>query len=231
MKINYSRVNLCQVSSTNLKNVACQIVVSLMPCLEGQPAPHIKAVVEILEELVVKNRRLLEGQANELPLLPSLPALEQVNAILQAARGQLTLRAQLQQATDGLRHESLSVRYMTASELNKLLCSNRKEIAAMMIGEESADADVISNLVTALMRGCVEESRTAVSQKLKMACALCLGELGAIDPVKLQVIFSFSDHLCSCGSISSINITKLPPLHHFDTVYPFLYKLQEVYNF
>lgn len=177
----------CQVSSANLKNVACQIVVSLTPSLEGQPAPHLEAVVEILEELVIKNRRLLEDQAKELPLLPSLPALERVNTILHEARGLLSLRSQLKQATDSLRHESLSVRYMTASELKKVLRSKRKEIAAMIIGEASLDADVISCLVSALMRGCVEESRTAMSQKLKMACALCLGELGAVDPVKLQV--------------------------------------------
>lgn len=178
---------LARVSSTHLKNVACQIVVSLTPCLEGQPAPHLNAVVEILEELVIKNRRLLEGQARELPLLPSIPALERINAVLHEARGLLSLRDQLKQATEGLRHESLSVRYMTASELNVVLCSHRKEIASMMIGEDSLDADVISRLVTAIMRGCVEESRTAISQKLRMACALCLGELGAVDPVKLQV--------------------------------------------
>lgn len=178
---------LYQVSSTHLKNVACQIVVSLTPCLEGQPAPHLNAVVEILEELVIKNRRLLEDQVRELPLLPGIPALEKVNSVLHEARGLLSLRDQLRQATEGLRHESLSVRYMTASELNVVLCSHRKEIAVMMIGEDILDADVISRLVTALMRGCVEESRTSMNQRLRMACALCLGELGAVDPVKLQV--------------------------------------------
>ncbi|KAG0625577.1 hypothetical protein M758_2G066000 [Ceratodon purpureus] len=178
---------LARVSSTHLKNVTCQIVVSLTPCLEGEPAPHLNAVVEIMEELVIRNRRLLEGQARELPLLPSIPALEKVNSVLHEARGLLSLRDQLKQAMEGLRHESLGVRYMTASELNVVLRSHRKEIAAMMIGEDSLDADVISRLVTALMRGCVEESRTSMSQKLRMACALCLGELGAVDPVKLQV--------------------------------------------
>ncbi len=159
-----------QVSPISLKNVACQIVVSLMPCLEGQPeelrAPHLGAVVEIL---------------------PSLPVLELVNTVLQEARGVLSLQDQLKQATDGLRHENLSVRYVTAGELNKVLHSKRKDIDAMLLGEAAQDADVISSLVTALLRGCVEESRTAMSQRLKMACAECLGELGAIDPVKLQV--------------------------------------------
>ncbi len=171
--------------------MACQIVVSLMPCLEGQPeelrAPHLGAVVEILEELVIKNGRLLQDQARELPLLPSLPVLELVNSVLQEARGVLSLQDQLKQATDGLRHENLSVRYVTAGELNKVLHSKRKDIDAMLLGEAAQDADVISSLVTALLRGCVEESRTAMSQRLKMACAECLGELGAIDPVKLQV--------------------------------------------
>lgn len=45
MKLNVARVNLCQVFSTNLKNCTCQIVVSLTPCLEGQPKPCTRVVV------------------------------------------------------------------------------------------------------------------------------------------------------------------------------------------
>ncbi|KAL2643558.1 hypothetical protein R1flu_011145 [Riccia fluitans] len=177
---------LAHVAPANVKGVASQIVVALMPCLEGQQDEQNAAAV-VLEELIVRNRAALEDQARELPLLPSLPPLTNVNTVLHEARGSLSLRDQLRRAADGLTHESLSVRYTTASELNKVMRAQRREITAMLVAEVSMDVAVISSLVTALLRGCAEESRRAMSQRLKLACAECLGELGAVDPVKLQV--------------------------------------------
>ncbi|CAM6089350.1 unnamed protein product [Calypogeia fissa] len=177
---------LVRTSPTSARNVASQIVVALMPYLEGQDEEQT-AVVEVLEELVLKNGSFLEDQSHELPILPSLPSLSKVNAVLQRARGSLSLRDQLRRASDGLTHESMSVRYMTGSELRKVMQAQRRDMTTMLAGESAMDVDVVSNLVTALLRGCGEESRTSISQRLKMACAECLGELGAVDPVKLQV--------------------------------------------
>ncbi|KAG6548304.1 hypothetical protein Mapa_010357 [Marchantia paleacea] len=177
---------LAHVAPANVKVVASQIVVALMPCLEGQQDEQNAAAV-VLEELIVRNRAALEDQARELPLLPSLPSLTNVNTVLHEVRGSLSLRDQLRRAADGLSHESMSVRYTTASELSKVMRAQRREITAMLVAEVSMDVAVISSLVTALLRGCAEESRRAMSQRLKLACAECLGELGAVDPVKLQV--------------------------------------------
>ncbi|KAH9318621.1 hypothetical protein KI387_020390 [Taxus chinensis] len=180
---------LAQVSPLSLKHVAPQVVAALMPCLEKeqhQHTLHLDKVVEILEELVIKNRKLLEDQLLELPLLPSLSMLANVNRILREARGSLCFREQLRHAVDGLNHLSLSVRYTTAMELTKLLRARREDVHAMILGEVSSDSDVLSRLITSLLRGCAEESRTLVGQKLKLVCAECLGDLGAVDPVKCQ---------------------------------------------
>ncbi|XP_024518074.1 serine/threonine-protein kinase ATR [Selaginella moellendorffii] len=178
---------LAQVSPANLKTVASQIVVALMPCLESEQSSTIDAAVQILEELILKNRRLLGDQIKELPLLPSLEPLAAVNAVLNEVRGFLSLRDQLLRAGEGLNHESLSLRLVTATELLKLLSSKRNDITALVLRETPADADAVSSLVTRLLRGCSEESRTSAGQKFKLACAECLGGLGAIDPVKLQI--------------------------------------------
>ncbi|XP_057837480.1 serine/threonine-protein kinase ATR isoform X2 [Cryptomeria japonica] len=180
---------LAQVSPLSLKHVAPQVVAALMPCLEKeqhQLTSHVDKVVEILEELVIKNRQLLEEQLLELPLLPSLSKLANVNQMLQEARGSLCFREQLRHAVGGLNHLSLSVRYTTAMELTNLLRARREDVNAMILGEVSSDSDVLSLLITSLLRGCAEESRTPVGQKLKLVCAECLGDLGAVDPVKFQ---------------------------------------------
>ncbi|GBG70226.1 hypothetical protein CBR_g6357 [Chara braunii] len=226
---------LGRVAPANLKSVACQIVVAVLPCLEGEEDedggdcprrsgivllrrkrklgdeegnaseypgcpktpnghqgneknPYLDATVNILKELVVTHKDALEEQLQELPMLPTIPALKGVNAVLEEARGEMTLREQLKRATEGLKHESLSVRYMAAGELKKLMSKKREEINTMVMGEDSgAEAKVVSELVAALLRGCGAEARTAISQQVKMLCTECLGEMGAIDPSRLSV--------------------------------------------
>lgn len=181
---------LARIAPSNLKNIASQIVVALMPCLEAhleEETPHITAVVSVLEELIIRNGRVLEDQICELPLLPTHNKLAKVNGALHDAKGSLSFRDQLQQAVDGISHESLSVQYITARELIKWMRNKRKDLAGMILGENIQDASVVSGLTAALLRGCSEESRTAISQRFRMACAECLGELGAVDPLKLQV--------------------------------------------
>ncbi|XP_024312541.1 serine/threonine-protein kinase ATR [Brachypodium distachyon] len=184
---------LTEVSPTSIKYVMSQVVAAFIPSLERCrecPFAHLSKIVEILEELVLKNSILLKQHIRELPLLPSLPSLSGVNKVIQEARGIMTLQDHLKDAVDGLNHESLNVRYMVACELSKLLKTRREDITALIIGEDVADLDVISALIMTLLKGCAEESRTTVGQRLKLVCADCLGALGAVDPAKFKVISS-----------------------------------------
>uniref|UniRef100_A0ACD5ZFU0 Uncharacterized protein n=1 Tax=Avena sativa TaxID=4498 RepID=A0ACD5ZFU0_AVESA len=182
---------LAEVSPTSIKYVMSQVVAAFIPSLERCrecPSVHLSKIVEILEELIVKNSKLLKQHIRELPLLPSLRSLSEVNKVIQVARGSMTLQDHLKDAVDGLNHESLNVRYMVACELSKLFKARREDITALIIGEDISDLDVISALIMALLKGCAEESRTVVGQRLKLVCADCLGALGAVDPAKFKVI-------------------------------------------
>ncbi|CAL9149410.1 serine/threonine-protein kinase ATR isoform X2 [Musa acuminata AAA Group] len=184
---------LAKLSPSSTKHVISQIVAAFIPCLERckeNPSINLKKIVCILEDLVVENRLLLRQHIRELPLLPTIPALSEVNKVIQEARGSTSLHDQLQDAVDGLNHESLNVRYMMACELSKLLILRREEVTALIADESIVDLDVISSLISSLLRGCAEESRTAVGQRLKLVCADCLGALGAVDPAKFKGIAS-----------------------------------------
>ncbi|RRT68072.1 hypothetical protein B296_00005474 [Ensete ventricosum] len=184
---------LAKLSSSSTKHIISQIVAAFIPCLERckeNPSINLKKIVSILEDLVVENRLLLRQHIRELPLLPSIPGLSEVNKVIQEARGSTSLHDQLQDAVDGLNHESLNVRYMMACELSKLLILRREEVTALIADESIVDLDVISSLISSLLRGCAEESRTAVGQRLKLVCADCLGALGAVDPAKFKGIAS-----------------------------------------
>lgn len=180
---------LATVSPSSTKHVISQVFAALVPFLERETensSSHMSKIVEILEELVVENNIILKQHIREFPTVPNVPALAKVNKVIQEARGSMTLKDQLHDVKEGLKHENLNVRYMVASELSKLLNLKRGEFMAFFIKEGDSAMDVMSSLITSLLKGCAEESRTFVGQRLKLICADCLGALGAIDPAKIK---------------------------------------------
>ncbi|XP_021753008.1 serine/threonine-protein kinase ATR-like isoform X1 [Chenopodium quinoa] len=180
---------LAMLSPSSAKHVIFQVFSALIPFLEKEkdkPSMHLDKIVDVIEELVCENKDILKQHIREFPLLPSIPALIKVNQVIQEARGSMTLKDQLRDAADGLNHENLNVRYMVACELSKLLNLRNEDVAATIGTEMGLDITVLSSLITSLLRGCSEESRTSVGQRLKMVCADCLGALGAVDPAKVK---------------------------------------------
>ncbi|XP_068493011.1 serine/threonine-protein kinase ATR isoform X2 [Phaseolus vulgaris] len=180
---------LSKVSPASIKHIISQVFASLLPFLERDkenPSIHLDKVVTILEELVLENRVILKQHICEFPPLPSIPALTEVNKAIEDARGTMTLKDQLRDVVDGLNHENLNVRYMVMCELRKLLDSRWKDVTDLITAEAGSDLDVLSSLITSLLRGCAEESRTTVGKRLKLVCADCLGSLGAVDPAKVK---------------------------------------------
>lgn len=180
---------LATVSPSSTKHVISQVFAALVPFLEketGNMPSHTSKIVEILEELVVENKVILKQHIREFPTVPNVPALAEVNKVIQEARGLMTLKDQLHDVVEGLKHENLNVRYMVASELSKLLNLKREEFMALFIKEGDSAMDIMSSLITSLLKGCAEESRTMVGQRLKLICADCLGALGAVDPAKIK---------------------------------------------
>ncbi|XP_074312882.1 serine/threonine-protein kinase ATR isoform X2 [Silene latifolia] len=173
-------------SPASVKHVIFQVFASLIPFLDKEEKDNLQKMVDILEELVCENKVILKTHIREFPLLPSITALEKVNKVIHEARGSMTLKDQLQRAADGLNHENLNVRYMVACELKKLLNLRKEEVARLIGTEMSLELNVLSSLITSLLRGCAEESRTLLGQRLKMVSADCLGALGAVDPAKIR---------------------------------------------
>ncbi|XAR72671.1 Non-specific serine/threonine protein kinase [Bertholletia excelsa] len=180
---------LIKVSPSSTKHVISQVFAALIPLLERDKehsSSNLSKIVEILEGLVFENRDILKQHIREFPPLPSIPALTEVNKVIREARGSMTLKDQFRDIGDGLNHENLNVRYMVACELSKLLNLRRKDVTSFVTGEAGSDMDVLSFLITSLLRGCAEESRTLVGQRLKLVCADCIGALGAVDPAKVK---------------------------------------------
>lgn len=180
---------LVKVSPSSTKYVISQVFAALVPLLERDEEhslSNLSKIVEILEELVFENKDILKQHIHEFPPLPNIHSLEEVNKVIREARGSMTLKDQLRDIVAGLNHENLNVRYMVACELSKLLNLRREGVTSFVAKEVGSDMDVLSSLITSLLRGCAEESRTSVGQRLKLVCADCLGALGAVDPAKVK---------------------------------------------
>lgn len=180
---------LANVSPSSTKYVVSQVFAALIPFLERDkenPTTYLEKVGKILEDLVLNNKVILKQYICEFPPLPNIPALSEVNKIIQEARGSMTLNDQLRNVVEGLNHENLNVRYMVVCELSKLLNLRREEVTDLITAEGARNVDILSSLITSLLRGCAEESRSAVGQRLKLVCADCLGALGAVDPAKVK---------------------------------------------
>ncbi|KAM6558479.1 hypothetical protein CsatA_027718 [Cannabis sativa] len=180
---------LAELSPSSTKYVVSQVFAALIPFTERDkenPTKHLEKVGKILEDLVLNNKVILKQYLCEFPILPNFPALSEVNKVLQEARGSMTLNDQLRDVVDGLNHENVNVKYMVVCELRKLLNLRREEVTGLITAEGGRNMDTLSSLITSLLRGCAEESHTAVGQRLKLVCADCLGALGAVDPAKVK---------------------------------------------
>ncbi|KAL0334541.1 UNVERIFIED_CONTAM: Serine/threonine-protein kinase ATR [Sesamum radiatum] len=81
---------LAIVSPSSTKHVISQVFAALVPFLEretGNSSSHMNKIVEILEELVVQNKVILKQHIREFPTVTNVPALAEVNKVIQEVRG------------------------------------------------------------------------------------------------------------------------------------------------
>ncbi|CAI5488259.1 unnamed protein product, partial [Closterium sp. Naga37s-1] len=148
--------------------------------------PHLQKAAAVFSALVIEHGAILGSHLRALPLLPDLGALRHVNGVIQEARGRLGVREKVVLTVAGLGHESISVRLVAADGMKRLLQEHGGAVSAMLVSEREADREAECAAVAALLAGSAEESKTVTSHLLKLACAECLGELGAVDPARLS---------------------------------------------
>jgi serine/threonine-protein kinase ATR len=114
--------------------------------------------------------------------MPDHASLKNINAVLQASnQGDRSLQEKFCHVLKGVRHERSDVRRDALKALHTLQKENRNELQRCMVGSDTTDpviTEIISTLFTSL-RGAEIELRELYGK--------CLGELGAIDPGKLDI--------------------------------------------
>ncbi|XP_055865310.1 serine/threonine-protein kinase ATR-like isoform X2 [Biomphalaria glabrata] len=159
-----------------------QIIAILLPLLQALP----EQVSEIFNYIIVENKAALAEHFHEIYFLPDIPELTDSNTVLrelgESSACKKDLKSILAHSIKGIHHESFDVRVHALTKLRKLLKDKQLQLSSYILNSESADK-IVSDLVSALLLGCRE-----ADPNTQCLYGQCLGELGAIDPGRLELI-------------------------------------------
>ncbi|XP_016399857.1 serine/threonine-protein kinase ATR [Sinocyclocheilus rhinocerous] len=157
------------------------VIVALLPLISIQP----KETAVIMQYLIVENREEVQDFLHEIYFLPDHPELKTIHKILQDYRKQTSkstdMQAVLQLSMRAIQHENVDVRIHALTSLKEMMYKKQDALLKHVLDSEMVEP-VISQLVTVLLRGCQD-----VNPEARLLCGECLGELGAIDPGRLDL--------------------------------------------
>ncbi|XP_076013772.1 serine/threonine-protein kinase ATR [Genypterus blacodes] len=169
------------VEPAHLGPLLSHVIVALLPLIPLQP----KETSAIIRFLIVDNKEEVNDYLHEIYFLPDHPELKDIHTVLQNYK-KLTasssdLAAALQLSMRAVQHENVDVRVHALTSLRDMMHSNQEWLLRQVCASESVEP-VISNLVAVLLKGCQDSSPEA-----RLLCGECLGELGAVDPGRLDL--------------------------------------------
>ncbi|XP_006869932.1 PREDICTED: serine/threonine-protein kinase ATR [Chrysochloris asiatica] len=163
-----------------LGSLLSHVIVALLPLIHIQP----KETAAIFHYLIIESRDAVQDFLHEIYFLPDHPELKTIKAILQEYRKETSestdLQTTLQLSMKAIQHENVDVRIHALTSLKETLYKNQEKVTKYATDSETVEP-VISQLVTVLLKGCQDTNSQA-----RLLCGECLGELGAIDPGRLD---------------------------------------------
>ncbi|XP_064474884.1 serine/threonine-protein kinase atr-like [Ornithodoros turicata] len=170
------------VELSSLGPLLGQVVATLLPLL----AKDTEGTRQILHFLLVENREALHEHFRDLYFVMDLPELEPLQSMLKEfdtqPTGDADLTAVLSHGSRGVAHESPDVRLLALRQLKTTLSERQSELFVHLLTREALEP-IVSTLVLRLLDGC----RQVDDSRLQLLAAECFGELGAIDPGRLEL--------------------------------------------
>uniref|UniRef100_A0A3B4UCT7 Serine/threonine-protein kinase ATR n=1 Tax=Seriola dumerili TaxID=41447 RepID=A0A3B4UCT7_SERDU len=168
------------VEPAHLGPLLSHVIVALLPLIPLQP----KETAAIIRFLILDKREEVNDYLHEIYFLPDHPELKDIHTVLQDYKkvtSSSDLAAALQLSMRAVQHENVDVRIHALTSLRDMMHSNQEWLLRQVCASEAVEP-VISNLVSVLLNGCQDSSPEA-----RLLCGECLGELGAVDPGRLDL--------------------------------------------
>uniref|UniRef100_A0A3B3YIZ0 Serine/threonine-protein kinase ATR n=1 Tax=Poecilia mexicana TaxID=48701 RepID=A0A3B3YIZ0_9TELE len=169
------------VEPSHLGPLLSHVIVALLPLIPLRP----RETAAIIRFLILDNDEV-NDYLHEIYFLPEHPELKDIHTVLQNYK-KLTasssdLGSALQLSMRAVQHENVDVRIHALTSLRDMMHSKQQVCAS------EAVEPVISSLVSVLLKGCQDSSPEA-----RLLCGECLGELGAVDPGRLDLSHAHSN--------------------------------------
>uniref|UniRef100_A0A3B4AQY2 Serine/threonine-protein kinase ATR n=1 Tax=Periophthalmus magnuspinnatus TaxID=409849 RepID=A0A3B4AQY2_9GOBI len=169
------------VEPSHLGPLLSHVIVALLPLIPIQP----KQTAAIIQFLIIENREEVNDYLHEIYFLPDHPELKEIHTVLQNYKKLTASRSDLAEALQlsmrAVQHENVDVRIHALTSLRDMMHSKQEWLLRQICASEAVEP-VISSLVAVLLRGCQDPSPEA-----RLLCGECLGELGAVDPGRLDL--------------------------------------------
>ncbi|XP_068194787.1 serine/threonine-protein kinase ATR [Antennarius striatus] len=174
------------VEPTHLGPLLSHVIVALLPLIPLQP----KETAHIIAFLIMDNREAVKDYLHEIYFLPDYAELKEIHAVLldykKLTASSSDLAAALQLSMRAVQHENVDVRIHALTSLRDMMHCKQEWLLRQVCASESVEP-VISSLVSVLLKGCQDSSPEA-----RLLCGECLGELGAVDPGRLDLSHTHS---------------------------------------
>ncbi|XP_014835118.1 PREDICTED: serine/threonine-protein kinase ATR isoform X1 [Poecilia mexicana] len=175
------------VEPSHLGPLLSHVIVALLPLIPLRP----RETAAIIRFLILDNRDEVNDYLHEIYFLPEHPELKDIHTVLQNYK-KLTasssdLGSALQLSMRAVQHENVDVRIHALTSLRDMMHSKQEWLLQQVCASEAVEP-VISSLVSVLLKGCQDSSPEA-----RLLCGECLGELGAVDPGRLDLSHAHSN--------------------------------------
>lgn len=149
-------------------------------------------VVELLEYIFVEKRSELRKSFPRVPLLPKIPELSNVHAVLEEEMGDCYSRPIEELISDLieiLRHWDSTVRELALKQVYQCFIHRQNDVQGLI----QSDFDpFIHGTIAELMATILRLTKTEIKTENKLLCAMCLGAIGAIDAAHMPIHMSSS---------------------------------------
>uniref|UniRef100_A0A8D9BTK4 non-specific serine/threonine protein kinase n=2 Tax=Cacopsylla melanoneura TaxID=428564 RepID=A0A8D9BTK4_9HEMI len=151
------------------------IFVSLLPLLDS----YVHEVSDLFHYIIVTNEMMISSHIQELYFLPYTTEIATVHEIVQKyvnTMNSLSLQSRLELLIKYVSHETIEVKLHALSRLHEELSTNQAQVRQLMLASDCVHS-IVLQLLDVLIQGFSERN-----EAIRIKCAECVGELGAVDP-------------------------------------------------
>ncbi|KAF9122997.1 serine/threonine-protein kinase M1 [Mortierella sp. 14UC] len=171
---------------TQLDSLLGHLVQSLGDLYPQSSTSAQTIILDILDCLLVQSQEKLRLVLPDIGALPKIPEFEKMNTILRKAKAEDGFEHQLQGLIGRLDSENSELVRQAVMELKEFLLKNEERLLILTTSKDQEANGLLSSLVMTLL---AEVGRfRGLDALVPMACAECLGIIGAIDPDKISGI-------------------------------------------